>query len=624
MTRPSRHLKLRLLMVALAYLPSAAARGIAVEKVERLDLQGDDILEVAANPQAGFNFPYYVFLPGVIDKGSEVRLLVEPNNTGTATDDFEVHRQRARQAVESSYPNLLARALRVPLLVPVFPRPRTGWQAYTHQLDRDTLEIDEGPLKRLDLQLAAMIDHATELLSTNGFKLRDQVFMNGFSASAKFCNRFAFLHPERVKAVATGGVNGLPTLPIASRNGQTLPFPIGIADIERFTGRAYDAEAHRRVAQYVYMGGLDRNDTLPYRDAWSEDEANVIKSAIAEKMMPDRWAITQAIYREELPRAQCVTYNGVGHTITPEMGLDLVKFFKANSGDAFATIEPHTYPFVEYKEHREMHVEAVYAKGDKRLPDRMAGRVREGTFLLGVKEWFPEQDYKQLDEFVENAGFNFRLRAEGHLDIVITRRNWQGNTSSGRGAFQAQYLALNDDQLKTLARGVPYTLHAENENDEYVWIVEDGVTLTRPLAHSEIVRAESDGSLQVAVKPRSLRVRAFIDGSDTINVRGNELWYEHHTYDLPGTWNGRFDEPTYINGEPWKPEWNGNVSSPFQDLLPVFPKVTASRIRLTKLAGRGPVSISQSPSRDNRYTLSVFLDDDQPGGAEWYEILIEW
>ena len=124
--------------------------------------------------------------------------------------------------------------------------------------------------------------------------------------------------------------------------------------------------------------------------------------------------------------------------------------------------------------------------------------------------------------------------------------------------------------------------------------------------------------------PGSLRVRAFIDGSDTIKIRGNEIWYEHHEFDLPGKWQGRFDEPTLVNGKAWKPEWNESISSPYREIRPAFPKVTADRVKLTKLAGRGPVSIAEPSDPANDYTLSVLLDDDQFGGAEWYEILVEW
>ena len=127
-----------------------------------------------------------------------------------------------------------------------------------------------------------------------------------------------------------------------------------------------------------------------------------------------------------------------------------------------------------------------------------------------------------------------------------------------------------------------------------------------------------------ARRPGALRIRAFIDGSDTIKIRGNDLWYEHHKWDLPGKWQGRFDEPTYVNGKAWKPQWHGSVSGPYQEVHPAFPRVTTEQIKLTKLAGRGSVSITETPNRENDYTLSVFLDDDRFAEAEWYEMLIEW
>jgi len=128
--------------------------------------------------------------------------------------------------------------------------------------------------------------------------------------------------------------------------------------------------------------------------------------------------------------------------------------------------------------------------------------------------------------------------------------------------------------------------------------------------------------------PNSLRIRAFIDGLDTIKIKGNEIWYEHHKWDLPGKWQGRFDEPTFINGKAWKPEWNGSISSPYRELDAAFPKVRAHQeFKLTKLEGRGSVTIAESPAPGNDYTLSILLDDadaKQFGGAAWYEILVEW
>ena len=132
-------------------------------------------------------------------------------------------------------------------------------------------------------------------------------------------------------------------------------------------------QAHQRVAQYIYMGYMDRNDTLPSRDAWSEEEAEIIREETAATMMPDRWEISRAVYKQKLPRAQCVTYNGVAHEIKDEMIDDLVKFFKANSGEDYVAIEPHAYPFVEYRQITEAHINAVYWRGDKNLPEFAGG-----------------------------------------------------------------------------------------------------------------------------------------------------------------------------------------------------------------------------------------------------------
>ena len=122
----------------------------------------------------------------------------------------------------------------------------------------------------------------------------------------------------------------------------------------------------------------------------------------------------------------------------------------------------------------------------------------------------------------------------------------------------------------------------------------------------------------------SVQIKAFIDGTDTIKIRGNELWYEHHRWDLPGKWQGRFDEPTTINGTEWKPQWDGLMSNRFQDLSPALPKKALENVTLTRLQGRGNVEIKAKPVKDNDYTLSIYIDDNQYNGAEWYEIRVEW
>ena len=408
---------------------SESAKVYKVGAIQKVDLSGDDILQVEAQASEGFNFPYFLFIPGGVDKDRQVYMLVEPNNSGMVSDDPEVHQAKALPLVKRSHANKIARRLGVPLLVPTFPRPRlyTRSLTYTHALDIDTLEIEEGKLKRLDLQLTAMIKHAQALLRTNGFKINDKIFMHGFSASAKFCNRYAYLHPQMVKAAAAGGVNGLPTLPVREWNGYELPFPIGLAGIERFASKPFHEKAFMQVAHFIYMGSTDENDTLHPRDArgpfeaWRDEEADIIRKALrAEKMMPDRWEVSRKIYRQQKLNAQLVTYDGVGHSISDEMLGDVVDFFKSNAGEKYVPIEPHEYrpagPDTTARKSDETNSEdsqTIPTTAETKPADGDESKVPTGM----VGTWFfdnPRGDDEQMAVFPD--GRVVALYSNGHKD----------------------------------------------------------------------------------------------------------------------------------------------------------------------------------------------------------------
>jgi len=384
-----------------------------VEAIQKVDLSGDDIFQVEAQASEGFNFPYYLFIPSGIDKNKQVYMLVEPNNSGMVSDDLEVHRAKALRFVKRSHAG-------VPLLVPTFPRPRpeTHSWAYTHALDIDTLEIAAGKLKRIDLQLTAMIKHAQELLRINGFTINDRIFIHGFSASAKFCNRYSYLHPEMVKAAAAGGVNGLPTLPVREWNGYELPFPIGLAGIERFASKPFKEKAFMQVAHFIYMGSSDRNDTLLSREAWREEEADIIRKALAaEKMMPDRWELSRKIYRQQKLHAQLVTYNGVGHSIKSQMLDDVIDFFKVNAGEKYVPIEPYEYPPVD-PDNTARKSDETNSEASQTISTTVKAKRAESNVLEEmVGTWFfdnPRGDDEQMAVFPD--GRVVALYSNGHKD----------------------------------------------------------------------------------------------------------------------------------------------------------------------------------------------------------------
>lgn len=200
----------------------------------------DLVVEVQANPKKGFFFPFFLKVPEVTETNY---LIVETNNTGKVSDDFNIHRNSAREAVlGNALGPWVSKKLKAPILVPAFPRPEKDWETYTHALDRDTILVESGKLRRIDLQLLAMINEAKSVLETHSITVNKKVIMTGFSASGTLANRFSLLHPEYLQVVVAGGLNGILMLPVDSLNEEELNYPLGINDFKEITGRAFEKE----------------------------------------------------------------------------------------------------------------------------------------------------------------------------------------------------------------------------------------------------------------------------------------------------------------------------------------------------------------------------------------------
>jgi Bacterial Ig-like domain len=297
-----------------------------------------DLTKVPATPSEGFEWPYYLSIPKALSK--HTILLVEPNNTGTWSDDQAVHDAAALSLVK--WRSDFAVKLDVPLLVPTFPRPinppapEPFGSIYTHALDHSSLVTDAvvngGSIKRIDLQLIAMIRDAQERLTAKGFRVDTKVFMMGFSASGAFTSRFTMLHPEIIRAAAPGSPGGWPLAPVSEWwGGTTLRYPVGIADVQSLTGQPVDLAGVKRVPQYIYVGDQDTNDALDTR-GFPQDEKDVICAYLNCNPAPylfNRWPISEEMYQSVGIFNQFVIYPGVTHTITTDMFEDILQFFKS-------------------------------------------------------------------------------------------------------------------------------------------------------------------------------------------------------------------------------------------------------------------------------------------------------
>lgn len=323
------------------------------------------IIKVPAMPEKGFYWPYYLIIPDSqyesTNRGFKKYLMVDTINCGPTNSLQEVENEGYRivskgytQAIE------LARKLDTPFILPMFPRPDVGYYddkegynwLYTHALDRDTAllhkklqnynianEIEDEFLKlglnpshfeHLDRQVIAMADHAVEYLNTYNQGIEaDKFFLYGYSASGTFTDRLTALHPNRIKAVASGATLDDMILPVENYMGEDLIFPIGVADYEEITGRSFDKQAYNSVARLLFMGEMDDNNTLPFSDCYGEEERRIITKLFGTEVLPRAKKLIE-LYGEYGGSGMFILDKGIQHSSSSQMDQYVVEFFKAN------------------------------------------------------------------------------------------------------------------------------------------------------------------------------------------------------------------------------------------------------------------------------------------------------
>lgn len=286
------------------------------------------VKHVVADASAGYSADFYFYVsPGARSRAAEgktVTLLVQPNNSGSTSDNPDVHRKDAWWTGLER--RRIADELEVVLLVPAFLRPSVDWHIYTHALDRDTLTTERTDLRRTDLQLLAMIDVLRERLGEEGITSDERILIQGFSASAMFANRFTVLHPERVKAATIGSPGGWPIAPLAEVAGETLPYPAGVADLEMLTGRPFDATTYNAIPQLIYLGSIDDNDSLDFTDGWDKEAAAQVDRLFGSDPI-SRWQDSESLYRQAGANAEFLLIEGIGHD-RPALQSYSTEFFK--------------------------------------------------------------------------------------------------------------------------------------------------------------------------------------------------------------------------------------------------------------------------------------------------------
>lgn len=144
-----------------------------------------------------------------------------------------------------------------PILVPFIPDVKGG-RPYYQQLSRECFEKSENgeytiDYPRVDFKVINTINNAKgKIEKETGKKLQDKIFLNGYSSSGIFAQRFALIHPEIVGRVLIGGAAGSIPLPT-----EEFEYPLGIKDFKELFGKEFNEKEYRKIHFAYYVGQLE-------------------------------------------------------------------------------------------------------------------------------------------------------------------------------------------------------------------------------------------------------------------------------------------------------------------------------------------------------------------------------
>jgi len=217
--------------------------------------------------------------------------------------------------------------------------------------------------------------------------------------------------------------------------------------------------------------------------------------------------------------------------------------------------------------------------------------------------------------------------------LMETGSHWAGTIGSGEVRFQ---FWRPIESKSSLARTNDFF---EVQDGDLIWRFAD---LEPDSSHNISVsfdpaRFARVGQGTAPTLPDALTVRAFIDGRSQLVIRGDRLYWHHLDFAAPGRWQDpdtqrAYDEPTYLNGAPWYPVWPDQPDRENRDCgcssssingIPALARQDQT-VALSLEQARGLVTIVQQPEAGNDYTLIVEFDDGGPGGADWYEVTLQY
>lgn len=223
-----------------------------------INLQGKRFIEHLSMGDKGA-LPYILIIPEHLGDGKE--LIMESLNF----EKTSIINQIVPKAIER-LKGIVEVIDDAPILIPFLPDVKGGIPYY-QQLSRECFENSADDryhidYPRIDLKVVNTINNAkNEIKNETGKDVADKIFLNGYSASGVFAQRFALIHPEIVGRALIGGASGSIPLPTTD-----FEYPLGIKDFRNLFGKDFNEEEYRKIQFAYYVGELEAS-----RPAWEYD-----------------------------------------------------------------------------------------------------------------------------------------------------------------------------------------------------------------------------------------------------------------------------------------------------------------------------------------------------------------
>lgn len=227
-----------------------------------------------ANKRKGYNFDFLFLSPKRI--GENVKIFVEGansayyNNNGHYQSyaeqvDFEI-----QQAIGKCQPQsgkvfnmpYLYQILHQPVIIPIFERcdEKHKNEFYAQMLGKNVMHETDGKYSQLNKQVLAMIDEVKRNFEKKDVNVSSTCGLIGVSTSAVFANRLQFIEPETFDMTISVCGNAVQPLPLKSKNGVELTYPLGTADYKELFGKEFNSEAYKNAKILNIVGANEDNN----------------------------------------------------------------------------------------------------------------------------------------------------------------------------------------------------------------------------------------------------------------------------------------------------------------------------------------------------------------------------